>query len=118
MKSLISRLVALLLISSFAAQASAMDLDDSILAEQIQISVTQYRRVVKDFEHLQESLRKSGVDDASLADYPSVKDFIEKSLNPAERQMTDQFKQYTATFGAKSLKKLAKRSQFSDLVPQ
>lgn len=105
-----------LLVALGTSNLQAWELDDSVIAPQIQIAVVQYRQALLDFEKLKGSLVKGGVDEAEIADYPSVKHFEEATLNPAESQLRSICRRYEADFGPKAMKKMAKRHQFEDLL--
>lgn len=111
-----SRFLIVPLLALGLSAAQAYDLDDSIIREQIQVAVTQYRHVVGEFEKLQNSIRQGSGEETDVMEYPSVKHFVQASLNPSEMQMRDLFERYSREYGDKKLRRLAKSNQFEDLL--
>ena len=109
--------LALLAMAWLAIPSFSLEVDDTILLEQIQVAVSQYRRIAQDFEHLKASLRDNPAVEGDIMDYPSVKEFLQVSVVPSESALRTLLLRYQDEHGVRALRKLAKRNQFSDILP-
>ncbi len=107
--------LSLLSIATFGIQAHANEMDDSVILEQIDASVHQYRTVLAEFGHLEMSLRQSS-DEQDVANFPTMREYIQVSMDPADRSMRELFKRYESEYGEKAFHQVAKRRGFADLI--
>lgn len=98
-----------------AFQGVSAEMDDSVLVEQIQVSVKQYRRALQDFNQLQASLPQEGRESGAMAS-PKLQEFIQVSLSPAEKELRGLFARYEREYGRRAFLKLAKKRGFPDLI--
>jgi hypothetical protein len=115
MKPIAQQLWPVALVFLFISPAFGSDMDDSVLVEQIDVSVKQYRRVMTDFEQLQQSLRAE-VDENDVMASPKIQAFLQDSLNPADKEMRALFARYQREYGRRALTKLAKRRGYTSFL--
>ena len=114
-RSSIPLLLSLAVLGNVAAGFAASEDEESPLAQQILVSVQNYRRTSDEMKQMQQALQsQSGVKD--VMDFPTLQEFMRDSLNPAYRQLKDLFGRYQEDYGVKTLNRLATKYNFADLL--
>ena len=108
-------LLGIVFLGNVAGAYAAREDEESPLAQQILVSVKNYRRTGDELKQMEQALQnQSGVKD--VMDSPTLQEFIRDSINPAYRQLRDLFGRYGEDYGKKALDKLAAQYNFTDLL--